>query len=215
LASIDVNLILDASGSMQPLINDTVGGINHFIAEQRKQPGDAYVSLTTFDTNVVQRYAARPLGDVPLLTVDGYYGGHGGNTALLDAVGQELTRYEALPVKADKTVFVITTDGQENSSREWSYEKIRALIEHYQKEKGWAFVFLGANDSAWQGERMGAGAVGKYAASSAGTAAMYANMSANLSAMRVAPAPAAQVAAKQSWTTDGEPADEEATKAST
>jgi uncharacterized protein YegL len=213
LASIDVNLILDASGSMQPLIDDTVGGINHFIDEQRKQPGDAYVSLVTFDTNVMQRYAAKPLSDVPVLTVEGYYGGHGGSTALLDAVGQELSRYESLPIKADKTVFVITTDGQENSSREWTYEKIRTLIDRYQKERGWAFVFLGANDSAWQGEQMGARAVGRYRASSAGTAAMYANVSANLTAMRASPAPAAVVAAEQSW--DTEERDEEPSAAST
>jgi hypothetical protein len=200
MASIDIVFVLDASGSMQPLISDTVGGFNYFIDKQRREPGDAYVTLATFDTNYRERYAAKPIAELTPLTADEYFGGHGGSTALLDAVGKAVTTYELLPLKADKTMFVIDTDGFENASREWTVERIKALIERRQAD-GWAFVFLGANDSQWQGETIGSRAVGGYVASPAGMAAKYDNLSANTSAVRVSPASAFEAAADQSWDT--------------
>lgn len=185
MASLDINLILDASGSMSGLINDTIGGINDFIAEQKKLPDHAFVTLTTFDTNDQQRYQAVPLADVKTLTRDGYFDGHGGGTALLDAVGKAVAKYEALPVKADKSMFVIVTDGQENASREMNIEAVRATIKRLQ-DAGTAFVFLGANDSAWQASNFGVAAAttGVYTASATGTRAAYGNLSANTSMVR-------------------------------
>ncbi len=200
MASIDIIFILDASGSMHHLIGDTVGGVNNFIENQRREPGDAYVTLATFDTEFKERFAARPIRELAPLTAEDYYGGHGGRTALLDAVGKEIAKYESLPVKADKTMFVIDTDGLENSSVEWTTESVKALIDRHQAE-GWAFVFLGANDSQWQGRTIGTRSVGAYVASPAGTRAKYANLSANTSAVRTSEESAFATAASQSWDT--------------
>ncbi len=201
MSSIDINFILDASGSMAHLSADTIGGFNGFIDTQRAEPGDAYITLTTFDDKHVERYAAWHINDVPRLDHNGYWGGHGGGTALLDAVGHAITTYAARPIKADKSVFVITTDGEENRSTECTLAGVKALIEKHQAE-GWAFVFLGANDSAWQGRAMGSRSVGGYAPTSGGTAALYENTSANVAAMRASAAPAAAVAAGQNWDTN-------------
>jgi uncharacterized protein YegL len=200
MASIDIILILDASGSMHHLINDTVGGINHFLESQRAEPGDAYVTLATFDSHVSERFAATPLRELAPLTVEGYYGGHGGSTALLDAVGRTILKYEKLPLKADKTMFVIDTDGEENASVEWTAEAVKASIERHQRD-GWAFVFLGANNSEWQGRTIGAQSVGASVASGAGVRAKYANLDANTSAVRANPASPAAAVAAQSWDT--------------
>jgi uncharacterized protein YegL len=203
MGSIDINLVLDASGSMHPLVGDTVGGVNHFLDEQRAEPGDAYITLVTFDSQYKQRFAATKLLDLKPLTVADYYEGHGGSTALLDAVGKAITSYEALPVKADKTLFVIATDGLENASREFDRAKVRELIEKHQNA-GWAFVFLGANSSEWQGSEIGARSVGAFVASPAGVAASYGNLSANTSRIRGDRAPAAATAAGQNWSTGEE-----------
>ncbi|MGA2394575.1 MAG: vWA domain-containing protein [Candidatus Lustribacter sp.] len=183
MSSIDIVLVLDASGSMAHLINDTVGGVNHFLEQQRAEPGDAYVTLATFDTSFNQRYQAVPIRQVEPLTRETYFSGHGGGTALLDAVGKEITHYESLPIKADKTMFVIDTDGEENSSVEWTFERITALIQKHEQE-GWAFVFLGANNSAWQGERLGMQSVGAYVASPAGMRAKYDRLADNVGVTR-------------------------------
>jgi hypothetical protein len=198
MASIDIIMILDASGSMYDLRGDTVGAFNKFIADQRKQPGEAYVTLATFDNTFAQRYQAKPLHDVPPLDEDGYMGGHGNSTALLDAVGKEIVQYESLPIKADKTMFVIDTDGFENASREWTLERVRALIEKH-KADGWAFVFLGANDSAWQGESYGASRVGRTVGSAAGVRAKYGTVSRNVSATRSYLANAREATETMDW----------------
>jgi hypothetical protein len=200
MASIDIIFVLDASGSMQPLISDTVGGFNAFIDNQRREPGDAYVTLATFDTAYRERFAAVPIAQLAPLTAEQYFGGHGGRTALLDAVGKAVTNYELLPVKADKTMFVIDTDGFENASVDWTSERVKALIERHQAA-GWAFVFLGAGESQWQGRTLGTGAVGGYVASPAGMRAKYDKLAENTSAVRAAPGPAAEAAASRSWDT--------------
>lgn len=198
MSSIDIVLVLDASGSMEHLINDTVGGVNNFLEQQLDEPGDAYVTLATFDTSFKQRYQAIPIHRVERLTRETYFGGHGGGTALLDAVGKEITSYESLPIKADKTMFVIDTDGEENSSVEWTFDAINVLIKKHEQE-GWAFVFLGANNSAWQGERLGTHGVGSYFATPAGMDAKYRNLTSNVSATRRGHRTAAAETRDQKW----------------
>ena len=202
MSSIDINLILDASGSMAGLVNDTINGINDFIAEQKKLPDPAFVTLTTFDTNDQQRFQATPLADLKPLDRTGYYDGHGGGTALLDAVGKAVAKYEALPVKADKAMFVIVTDGEENSSHEMTIDKVRATIKRLQ-DAGTAFIFLGANDSAWQASNFGVAAAttGVYAATADGIKTSYRNLSANTSATRVSHLTASASSSLQNWNT--------------
>jgi len=200
MSSIYIVLVLDASGSMEHLINDTVGGVNNFLEQQRAEPGDAYVTLATFDTSFNQRYQAVPIQQVARLTRETYFSGHGGGTALLDAVGKEIAHYESLPIKADKTMFVIDTDGEENSSAEWTFEKINALIKRHEQD-GWAFVFLGANNSAWQGDRLGAQAVGSYFATPAGMGAKYDRLSTNTSTTRRSTRSAAAETRDLKWDT--------------
>ena len=143
--------ILDKSGSMAGLEEDTIGGFNSMIARQKNERGSAYVTTVLFDTTVKTVHDRIPLETVPQLTDRDYQ--PGGCTALLDAIGQTvchiagIRRYlrpEDLP---EKTVFVITTDGLENASREYSVDKVRRLIEERKKE-GWEFMFLGANIDA-------------------------------------------------------------------
>lgn len=200
MASIDILLILDASGSMYNLREDTIGAFNKFIADQRREPGEAYVTLATFDNTFAQRYQAVPIADVSLLDEAGYMGGHGNSTALLDAVGKQIVEYEMLPIKADKTMFVIDTDGLENASQDWTLERVRELIRKHEAQ-GHAFVFLGANDSAWQGHDYGMGSVGRTVASSAGVRAKYARMAEHTTAARSNPAPAADTLKWLDWNT--------------
>lgn len=195
---------------MESLKHDTVGGFNKFIAEQRLVPGNCYNTLWHFDhggngvgPRIVQQYQAKPLSEVPLLTVESYMGGHGGGTPLLEAVGVAIETYEKLPIKADKTIFVIMTDGEENQSAPgWTWERVMALIERHQSEDGWAFIFLGAGTAAWQGQRMGTQSSGSYVASPAGTRAVYSNVSRNTALIRASAGAASARATDLKWDTD-------------
>lgn len=157
--------ILDRSGSMGGLEKDTIGGFNSLIAKQRAEKGDALVSLVLFDHVSEVVFDRVPLAEVPELTEKEYY--VRGSTALLDAVGGAVShignvhRYIGKYAKngaavPEKTLFVITTDGMENSSREYTYKKVRGMIERQKSEYGWEFLFLGANiDAEAEAERYG------------------------------------------------------------
>jgi len=151
--------ILDRSGSMGGLESDTIGGFNGMLAKQKKEEGEANVTTVLFDDEIEIIHDRFPLDVVKPLTDEDYY--VRGCTALLDAVGSTLKKVEniqkRLPdeLKAEKVIFVITTDGQENASQEYSYKMVKQMIEAKQ-EKGWQFLFLGANiDAAAEAERMG------------------------------------------------------------
>ena len=143
--------ILDKSGSMSGLEEDTIGGFNSMIKRQKEESGRAYVTTVLFDTVVTTVHDRIPLETVPQLTGKDYQ--PGGCTALLDAIGQTIChiagirRYIRPEDVPEKTVFVITTDGLENASREFNAEKVRRLIEQRKKD-GWEFMFLGANIDA-------------------------------------------------------------------
>jgi uncharacterized protein YegL len=148
-----VNVILDKSGSMSSKVQDVIGGFNLYIDELAKDKNVEYgFSLTLFDTAVALRYQAVPLAKVEQLSEKTYH--PSGNTALLDAIGNTVQTLST--DNYDKMVTVIMTDGEENSSREWTPVAVRELIQAKEKLGNWTFVFLGANIDAFaQGERLG------------------------------------------------------------
>ena len=164
----DITIVVDRSGSMASVRDDAEGGVNAFVVEQAKAPGDAVLTLVQFDTEYEFVHKA-----VPVKTVPPYELVPRGMTALLDAVGRAIAetgeRLARTP-EADRpglVAFVIVTDGQENSSREYRLDRVREMITHQREKYGWQFTFLGADDSAFaQGAALwlSAGDVAKYAA---------------------------------------------------
>ena len=151
--------ILDRSGSMSGLEDDTIGGFNGMLRKQKAENENVSVTTVLFDDKVDIIHDRFPIGIVEPLTEKDYY--VRGCTALLDAVGESIHKIENveehLPedYKAEKIIFVITTDGHENSSKRYSYTQIRKMIEA-KKEMGWEFLFLGANiDAVGEAEKIG------------------------------------------------------------
>lgn len=144
--------ILDRSGSMYGLEEDTIGGFNAMIEKQKKEEGAAYVSTVLFCDESYVIHDRVPLEKIEPLTEREYY--TGGSTALLDAVGDAIRhignvhKYAREEDRPDKTIFVIITDGMENSSRRYTYNKVRHLIERQKERHEWEFLFLGANIDA-------------------------------------------------------------------
>jgi len=173
--SILVNVVLDKSGSMESCRDATISGFNEFKGDQQREgkmlKSKTLVSLTLFDTTYEMRHIAVPVEDVPDLTRATYV--PGGMTALYDAVGASIRAVEATKDLPAKVLFVIQTDGAENSSREWDRARIFKLIEDKRKE-GWAFLFMGADQDAYAasaGMGIAAGSTVSYA--SANTSAIY------------------------------------------
>ncbi len=182
--------VLDRSGSMAGLADDTIGGYNAMIEKQKKEPGDAIVTTVLFDDQYEMLYSGVDIQKVEPLTQKQYFAR--GMTALLDAVGKTIAaideKYGKLPgcMIPEKTLFVITTDGMENASREFDHSGIKALIEAH-KAKGWEFIFLGANiDAVKVGGSMGIGADRSvsYKADKVGTATNFAAVGCVASAVR-------------------------------
>jgi uncharacterized protein YegL len=144
--------------------NDVVEGFNAYISGLRQEQEVNYLfSLTLFDTAVTYPAVAIPLDQVQPLDHKSYR--PGGNTALNDAIGITVRKVENDNPRVDKIVTVIMTDGEENSSREWSLNAVRALIEQKESEGQWTFIFMGASPDAWaQGHALGvrAGNVAQY-----------------------------------------------------
>ena len=172
--------ILDRSGSMAGLEADTIGGFNAMTQKQRKEPGEALVSTVLFDNETQVIHDRVPLDKVPALTQKEYY--VRGCTALLDAVGGAIHhignvhKYAREEDRPEKTLFVITTDGMENASRRYTYDKVKAMIEHQREKYGWEFLFLGANiDAAREAARFGirADRAANYHADHIGTEVIY------------------------------------------
>lgn len=143
--------ILDMSGSMYPLTEDTIGGFNSMLQEQKKISGDALVTTVLFNTKSIMLHDRQPLSDVENMTAEDYHAC--GCTALVDAIGSTVQhignvhkyiREEDVP---ERTLFVITTDGAENSSSMYTASEVKKMVE-CRKEQGWEFIFLGANIDA-------------------------------------------------------------------
>ena len=176
--------ILDRSGSMAGLEKDTIGGFNAMIEKQKAEEGEAYISTVLFDNYSEVIHDRVALSDVPKLTEKEYY--VRGCTALLDAVGGAIHhignvhKYAREEDRPEKTLFVITTDGMENASRRYSYEKVREMTQRQKEKYGWEFLFPGANiDAAKEAARFGIDAdrAADYHADTQGTAVIYEAMS--------------------------------------
>ena len=188
--------ILDRSGSMAGLASDTIGGFNAMIEKQRKEPGEAVISSVLFDNETEVIHDRIPLDRVPRLTEKEYY--VRGCTALLDAVGGAIHhignvhKYAREEDRPEKTLFVITTDGMENASRRYTYDKVKAMIEHQREKYGWEFLFLGANiDAAREAARFGirADRAANYHADHIGTEVIYEAVSEAVCQVRSCAAP--------------------------
>ena len=188
--------ILDRSGSMSGLEKDTIGGFNAMIEKQKREDGQALVSTVLFDNESVVIHDRLPLDRVPPLTEKEYY--TRGCTALLDAVGGAIHhignvhKYAREEDRPEKTLFVITTDGMENASRRYTYDKVKAMIEHQREKYGWEFLFLGANiDAAREAARFGirADRAANYHADHIGTEVIYEAVSEAVCQVRSCAAP--------------------------
>ena len=145
-------MILDRSGSMGGLEKDTIGGFNSMLEKQRREEGEVLVTTVLFDHVVEILHDRVPLEKVRPMTEREYY--VRGCTALLDAIGStihhiaNIHKYAREEDRPEKTIFIITTDGLENASKEYSYSVVKKMVEHEKEKYGWEFLFLGANIDA-------------------------------------------------------------------
>lgn len=188
--------ILDRSGSMSGLEKDTIGGFNSMLEKQRKEPGDAVVSTVLFDNETEVMHDRVAVADIPNLTDKEYF--VRGCTALLDAVGgairhignvHKYARKEDVP---EKTLFVIITDGLENASHRYTYDKVRHMIVCQKENYGWEFIFLGANiDAAEEARKFGIdeSMAANYHCDEVGMALNYEVISETITSVRACAAP--------------------------
>lgn len=144
--------ILDKSGSMGGLEKDTIGGFNSMLEKQKAVDGECYITTVLFDNNYELLHDRIDIRAVKPITEKEYY--VAGSTALLDAIGKTISkignaqRNTSDEYRAERVMFVIITDGEENSSREYTISKVKQQIERQKEKYGWEFIFLGANIDA-------------------------------------------------------------------
>lgn len=186
-----INVIIDKSGSMGHLTEDTIGSFNTFLADQKTVPGEAVFTLCTFNTDYNLVHDFVKLGSVPDLNSKVYR--PNGGTALLDAMGTTINavgaKLAAMPEdeRPSKVIFLIITDGQENSSHTFEAAQVKAMVEHQRDTYKWEFVFMGANiDSIAEGQALGISMNNSmnYEASAAGTRSLYNTVSDSLRSYR-------------------------------
>ncbi len=190
-----INVIIDRSGSMSGLTQDTIGSFNSFIKEQKDVPGEASFTLCTFNHDYSLVHDFVKLASVPDLNSKTYQ--PSGNTALLDALGTTITtvgqKLAAMPEdeRPSKVIFLVITDGQENASQRFSKEQIKSMVEHQTQVYNWEFVFIGANIDAFHAGQSYGFAASKsvsYNATAGGTRQLYNSVSSNLRSYRLADA---------------------------
>jgi uncharacterized protein YegL len=180
----EIVAIIDRSGSMCSIKNDSIGGFNSFLNDQKKVPGEATFTLILFDHEYIVMHNNVPIKKVSELTNTTYV--PRGLTALHDAIGRTIvtvgerlhnTSEEQRP---EKVIVAILTDGEENESKEYSLEKIKEMITHQKNTYGWEFIFLAANQDAFKtGAKMGIDAKDSicFAATGRGITEAYEKMS--------------------------------------
>lgn len=188
--------ILDRSGSMSGLESDTIGGYNSLLDKQKKEAGECVITTVLFDDKYELLHDRINIKGIMPITEKEYF--VRGSTALLDAVGRTIDKIDnaqkhtAEEEQAEKVMFVITTDGMENASREYGYDKVRQMVERQKEKYGWEFIFLGANiDAVETAARFGIGAdrAAEYHADSEGTQLNYKVVSEAVSSFRASSAP--------------------------
>jgi uncharacterized protein YegL len=184
-----ISAIIDRSGSMFGIKTDTEGGYNTFLKDQKELPGEATISLTTFDDRIELEYGMIAIKDAPAFTLQPR-----GMTAMLDAIGVTIKNLGAKLAAMDeadrpeKVLVVILTDGEENSSKEYTYQTIKAMITEQTEVYSWEFLFLGANqDAVLAGSQIGisAGKSMSYAANGASVGNTFTTISKSSSAYRM------------------------------
>ena len=188
----EVVFILDRSGSMSGLESDTIGGYNSMLEKQKKEKGEAIFSTVLFDDYSTVLHDRKAIGEVNHISENEYF--VRGCTALLDAVGGAIHHISKVQKKMpeedrpEKTLFIMTTDGMENSSKKYTYKKVKKMVEKKKADKGWEFIFLGANiDAIEVAGRFGVAANRAvwYECDSAGTALNFDVMSKMVSSARL------------------------------
>ena len=150
--------ILDRSGSMAGLEKDTIGGFNAMLKKQKEVEGECRITTVLFDNQLNILHDRLDIQAIGSLTEKDYQ--VGGSTALLDAIGSTINKignvqkHSSHEHRASKVLFVIITDGEENSSREFSSERVKKMTEHQMKKYNWEFIFLGANIDAVETSKM-------------------------------------------------------------
>ena len=149
--------ILDRSGSMAGLESDTIKGFNSLLNKQSEEEGEAIITTVLFDHAYEILHDRINLKSIANITEKEYY--VRGSTALLDAIGmtiEKIINVQKATLKehqSDKVLFVITTDGMENSSRKYNYKMSKNMIENQKKKYHWEFIFMGANMDAIEANR--------------------------------------------------------------
>lgn len=185
----DLVFILDRSGSMSGLEQDTITGFNDMIERQKREPGQALVTTVLFDDQYQMIHDRVPLEELRAMDTSQYY--VRGCTALLDSVGRTISHMIGCrrdPELEHKVIFVIITDGLENASREYSYQKVKQLIRQQRDEYGWEFIFLGADmDAAEEASKIGIREewTGNYRNDAVGIGIAYEVISETVSCMRM------------------------------
>ena len=150
----EIVYILDRSGSMGGLESDTIGGFNSMMEKQKKTGEKAVISTVLFDDQCEVLHDRISIDQIGKMTDEQYY--VRGCTALLDAVGGAIShignihKYARKEDRPEKTIFIITTDGMENASENYSYDRIQKMIKRQQEKYGWEFIFIGANIDAYE-----------------------------------------------------------------
>ena len=179
----EIIFILDRSGSMDLLTEDTIGGYNSYIENQKKEDGEALVTTVLFDERYEILHDGVNIKDIKPITNKEYFAR--GCTALLDAVGKTITNVGARlnntpeEERPEKVIIIITTDGKENASVEYTKAKIKEMIEEQTNKYSWQFIFLGANiDAVAEAESMGINSkfASNYGWSSQGVESTFATM---------------------------------------
>ena len=170
IKEMDVVFLLDRSGSMAGIEDDTIGGYNSYLTKQRNNKINTKITTVLFDDKYELLHDRKDIKEVKDITKEDYY--VRGCTALLDAIGITITNLDKR-VKDNKVLFVITTDGLENASREYNKDKVKSLIE---KHPNWEFIYIGANiDSYNEGTSLGISKknIANYSKSKRGTKELF------------------------------------------